>query len=78
MPAVPAAQREAAKRDNKQQQKLNTELGKIQKIMEDKGLDHASAFTREERQGARRGGGGGGGGSGGGEEPAMPTKRRRI
>lgn len=45
----------------------------IQKIMEEKGYDHASAFAKPQRE--RGGGGEGGGGEGGG---GGFTKRRRI
>lgn len=63
------AQREATKRDSRQQQKLSSQLDKIQKIMEDKGYDHNAAF---------RGGKGGAGEGGALGEPPMPTKRRRV
>ncbi|KAL4420939.1 hypothetical protein ABPG77_001422 [Micractinium sp. CCAP 211/92] len=62
-------QKEAAKEKNK----LASQLGKIQKIMEEKGYDHASAFAKPQRE--RGGGSEGAGGEGGG---SGFTKRRRI
>lgn len=61
-------QKEASKRENKQQQKLSSQLGKIQKIMEEKGHGHANAF--------KEGGGRVVGSTNG--EASMPAKKRRI
>ncbi|PRW61028.1 suppressor of mec-8 and unc-52-like protein 2 [Chlorella sorokiniana] len=70
--------RQQQKDASKEKSKIATQLGKIQKIMEEKGYDHTAAFTKPRRE---RGEGGEGGGGGGGEGAAPAggfTKKRRI
>ncbi|KAL4452787.1 hypothetical protein ABPG75_008449 [Micractinium tetrahymenae] len=65
--------RQQQKDSSKEKNKLASQLGKIQKIMEEKGYDHASAFAKPQRERGGGGEGGEGGGGGGGF-----TKKRRI
>ena len=53
-------------------------LLQIQKIMEDKGYDHAAAFTRQRQEEAAAKEVGGGNGEGGMAFGAAQPKKRRI
>eukprot|EP00887_Chlorella_sp_A99_P003354 scaffold26.g3354.t1 len=70
--------RQQQRESQHQKSKLQSQLGKIAKIMEDKGYEHGDAF----RRGGRRREGGGGGAAAAGEEGgggmALPAKKRRI